>query len=238
MEDITDDDHDLQDAEDSPHDLQQELRSVPLLKTLSDDELVQLVALLHEQTIKKGTYIVHQGEPGPSLMMILSGRVKITLISSEGKEVVLAHFAPGDFFGEISLLTETDRSANVVAQTDCKLAALSASDFINFLSQSPNFSLAMMRALARRLRSATAKIGDLALYDVYQRVLRALFSLASETHQGEELSLVIDERPTHQELSTIVGTSREMVTRALKSLEDDGYIVMNGKRIEIRKIPE
>ena len=214
-----------------------QLREIRLLQELETPELERLALVLRERRAPKGSYVVYADDPGPSLMFLAEGEVKITLVSRDGKEIVLANLESGDFFGEIALLTGEDRSANVVAMTDCVLYVLSNEDFRQHILENAGLSLAMMKELATRLRGATSKIGDLALFDVYRRVARTLKSIAKEATVGGEAILEIDKRPTHQELAAMVGTSREMVTRALKGLEEDGCIVVDGKRIEIRKMP-
>ena len=214
-----------------------ELKKFPLLVELSEAELSNLGAVLKERRAPKGSYIVYAEDPGPSMMFIAEGKVKINLMSNDGKEVVLANMDEGEFFGEIALLTGSDRSANVIALTDCRLFVLHEEDFTNHLTQFTGLARGMLRELAYRLRAASSKIGDLALYDVYRRVARTLKSMGTPKDlDGKEIH-VIDERPTHQELAAMVGTSREMVTRALKGLEEDRCIVVEGKRIEVHKLP-
>ncbi len=214
-----------------------ELRKIPLLVELSDEELTRLSNVLKERRTPKGSYIVYVEDPGPSMMFIAEGKVKINLISNDGKEVVLATLEEGDFFGEIAVLTGEDRSANVVALSDCRLFVLSSEDFNRHILENSGLTRAMVKELALRLRTASTKIGDLALYDVYRRVARTLKAMGKPTMKDGKEIHIIDERPTHQELASMVGTSREMVTRALKGLEEDRCIVVEGKHIEVLKIP-
>ncbi len=214
-----------------------QLRAIPLLSSLENDELTRLAGVLKERKVPKGSYIVYAADPGPSMMFLAQGKAKVTLVSSEGKEIVINYLLRGDFFGEIALLTGEDRSANVVASSDCVLYVLSADDFRQHMLDNSGLTLAMMRELALRLRGTVAKIGDLALYDVYRRVARTLKTMAEVVGKDAEERLMIHERPTHQELASMVGTSREMVTRALKGLEEDGCIVIEDKSIEVLKMP-
>ncbi|MCB0323610.1 MAG: Crp/Fnr family transcriptional regulator [Bdellovibrionales bacterium] len=214
-----------------------QLRQIALFKELDSAELAKLGAVIQERRIPKGSYIVYEGDPGPSMMFLLEGKAKVNLVSPEGKEIVLANLDKGEFFGEISVLTGEDRSANVVATTDCRLLVFPADEFKRHVSQYPGLAFAMMKELALRLRASSEKIGDLVLYDVYRRVARTLKGLAKLVAVGDEEKLLIEERPTHQELANMVGTSREMVTRALKGLEEDGCIIIDNKRIEVRKMP-
>lgn len=214
-----------------------ELRKIPLLSELDEAEIANLCAVFKERRAPKGSYIVYAEDPGPSMMFIADGKVKVNLMSNDGKEVVLANMEEGEFFGEIALLTGTDRSANVVALSECRLFVLNEDDFNQHLSRFTGLARGMLKELAFRLRNASSKIGDLALYDVYRRVARTLKSMGTaQTVDGKEV-FVIEDRPTHQELAAMTGTSREMVTRALKGLEEDRCIVINGKRIEVYKLP-
>ncbi len=217
--------------------IEDQLREIPLLNDLDEVEILKLSALVKERRSPKGSYIVYVQDPGPSIMFLVQGKAKVTLNSSDGKEIVLYNLTKGDFFGEIAVLTGEDRSANVVATSDCKLLVLDSADFKRHVNENPGLSFALMKELALRLRAASAKIGDLALYDVYRRVARTLKSMAKPEVEGDEEALVIDERPTHQELANMVGTSREMVTRALKGLEEDGCITVESKRIKVIKMP-
>lgn len=217
----------------TPYDLKQ----IPLLTHLSEEELKRLCELLKERKAPKGSYILYADDPGPNLMFIAEGKVKINLIGDDGSEIVLANLEKGDFFGEIAVLTGEDRSANVVAMTDCKLFVLSKADFESHVLQSTGLTLALCRELASRLSGASAKIGDLALLDVYRRIARQLHSLAVAQEVNGEKRLVIESRPTHHELAAMVGTSREMVSRAFKGLEEDGCIEIDGKRVIVHKMP-
>lgn len=214
-----------------------QLRDIPLLKSLDATELLKLSTLVKERRAPKGSYLVYAEDPGPSIMFIVQGKAKVTLVSSEGKEIVLYNLSKGDFFGEIAVLTGEDRSANVVATSDCKVLVLDAADFRRHVQENNGLAMAMMKELATRLRQASMKIGDLALFDVYRRVARTLKSMAKPKDVDGEEILTITERPTHQELANMVGTSREMVTRALKGLEEDGCIEIDSKEILVHKMP-
>ena len=214
-----------------------QLAEIPLLASLSEDERVKLAGLMKERRVPKGSYIVYEQDSAPSIMFLAKGRAKVTLVSDDDKEIILYNYCKGDVFGELAVLTGADRSANVVASTECRLYSLGAKEFIRHIHENCGFALALMTELAQRLQAASAKIADLALYDVYRRVARTLKSMATATEVNGEEVFMIDERPTHSELSKMVGTSREMVTRALKGLEEDGCIVVDDQSIEVRKLP-
>lgn len=215
----------------------QTLQRIPLLETLSTEELAQLNEIVVTKHAEKGSYVLHADDPGACLMFVLEGSLKVTLTSNEGKEVMLALLEEGEFFGEISVLTGEDRSANVVALNKATLLVLHQADFEKHIDKFTGLSRALLRALALRLKAASEKIGDLTLLDVYRRVARTLKNLSKPTEDGDTRTFVITERPTHQNLAALTGTSREMVTRALKGLEEDGHIEVEGKKITIFSMP-
>ncbi len=214
---------------------------IELLESLPEEELIALDSVLKEKKAKKGETIIHASEESDSMMFLLDGKLRVSLSSSDGKEYVLTHLSEGAFVGEIALLTGEDRSADVSAIEDSTLLVISREDFHHHTKQFTGLSQSLLRELALRLRNSSLKLGELALLDVYRRVAATLRGLSNEVSSEESKSgkkyYYLEPRPTHQELSAMVGTSREMVTRALKGLEEDGHISIVGKRIELYSLP-
>lgn len=197
------------------------LRRVPLLQSLSEIELDQLAAGSVRKNFPKGRTIVSEGEPSQSLYILLSGRAKVQRSDSEGKEVILAVLGSGEFFGEMSLIDDAPRSASIITLESCDFMALNKDSFKSMLMQSPEVCMQIMRGLVKRLREADKKIETLALLDVYGRVARVLLDF-SENVGGE---MVVKSKLPRQEIAKMIGASREMVSRVMKGLEIDGYIV-------------
>ncbi len=197
------------------------LRRVPLLATLSEPQLDQLAAASVRRSYPKGRTLVAEGEPSQSLYILLSGRAKVQRSDSEGKEVILAVIGSGEFFGEMSLIDDEPRSASVITLEHCDFMAINKESFKIMLLQSPDVCMKIMKGLVRRLREADKKIETLALLDVYGRVARVLLDF-SETIGGER---VVKSKLPRQEIAKMIGASREMVSRVMKGLEIDGYIV-------------
>ena len=197
------------------------LRRVPLLQSLSETQLEQLAAGSVRKNFPKGRTIVSEGEPSQSLYILLSGRAKVQRSDSEGKEVILAVLGSGEFFGEMSLIDDAPRSASVITLESCDFMALNKDSFKSMLIQSPEVCMQIMRGLVKRLREADKKIETLALLDVYGRVARVLLDF-SENIGGE---MVVKSKLPRQEIAKMIGASREMVSRVMKGLEIDGYIV-------------
>ena len=197
------------------------LRRVPLLQSLSEIEFDQLAAGSVRKNFPKGRTIVSEGEPSQSLYILLSGRAKVQRSDSEGKEVILAVLGSGEFFGEMSLIDDAPRSASIITLESCDFMALNKDSFKSMLMQSPEVCMQIMRGLVKRLREADKKIETLALLDVYGRVARVLLDF-SENVGGE---MVVKSKLPRQEIAKMIGASREMVSRVMKGLEIDGYIV-------------
>jgi CRP/FNR family cyclic AMP-dependent transcriptional regulator len=209
------------------------LRNVSLFEGLSEDELNALADLCFTRSFAKEGVIILAEEEGDTLFIIRSGQVKVSIVSEEGREVILSMLGPGAVFGELALLDGKPRSANVTATDETSLVMLRRSDFQQLIYKTPQIAMALLAELARRLRRTDRQIEGLALLDVTSRISETLLQLA--TDQGEERAegVVIIGQPTHQELANMSGTTRETVSRVLKRLEDHGYIARRGRKITI-----
>lgn len=205
------------------------IRKIPLFGTLGDEARQALSEKLTLKDFEQGASILLSGQPGHEIMFVADGVVDIRRTSSDGKEVIISRLGIGEFFGELALLTGAARTADVVAVEDCMILILREDDFESLLATQPSFSRALMVDLARRVSTASARISDLALLDVALRVHSVLVTLSKrDPSTGER---IVDSRPTHRDLASMVGSSREMVTRAIKKLEDEGRLRTEGERV-------
>ena len=207
------------------------IRKIPLFASLTDAERERLTEFLVLREFAKGTSILIASDVGQDIMFVADGSVDVKRASSDGREVILVRLGVGEFFGEIAFLTGARRSADVVAAEDTMVLSLRAGDFEALLRTNPGFARALLVDLAHRVAAASTRIADLALLDVYCRVHRTLKGLAVRDDATKEL--VVLERPTHKDLAAMVGTSREMVTRALAKLEEEEVIVIAEKQVRI-----
>ena len=209
------------------------LRQVPLFESLDDAEIDALSELTFTRTFNKETVIILAEEEGDTLFIIKDGQVKVSIVSEEGREVILSLLGGGAVFGELSLLDGKPRSANVVATEDTELLMLRRTDFIQLIYKTPQIATALLAELASRLRKTDRQIEGLALLDVTSRISETLLQLASEQGSESEEGVIIRHRPTHQELANMSGTTRETVSRVLKRLESQGYIISKGRQLII-----
>jgi CRP/FNR family cyclic AMP-dependent transcriptional regulator len=206
------------------------LKAVPLFTSFPEDQLRTLTTMVTRRSASRSTTIMAGGDATDSLYIVLSGRLKVMMSDSDGKEVILSILGPGEFFGEMGLIDDEPRSASVVTIEPCELLAISKRDFKKCLTENAEMSMAVMRGLVRRLREADRKIGSLALLDVYGRVARLLLDMA-ENVNGEK---VVTKRLPKQDIAKMIGASREMVSRVMKDLQTGGYIEMRGSSIVLR----
>lgn len=204
---------------------------------LSPNQLPESVkALLKRAYInryQKRQPIVEAGSESKSLYLILKGSVSVILREDDDREIVVAYLNAGDFFGEMGLFeNQPHRTAEVRTREICEIAEISYENFIELSKQYPDLNYAIFAQLTRRLKNTTRKMTDLAFIDVTGRIARCLIDLASQP-EAMLLSNGRQIRITRQEIGRIVGCSREMVGRVLKSLEEQGMIETEGKAILI-----
>jgi CRP/FNR family transcriptional regulator, cyclic AMP receptor protein len=128
------------------------LRSVPLFASLSDSATTELRSLLITTDVAMGTQLCHKGDVGDAMYLIETGRVRISIIDEDRREIILAELAQGDFFGEMSIIDGRQRSADVTVIEDGRVAVLSRPDFLKFVRSNPDVALGMLGALSDRLR--------------------------------------------------------------------------------------
>ena len=184
---------------------------------------------------RKGTILIHEGDAGATMFIVLSGRVKVFCTDANDKEITFGIFGPGEYVGEMAL-DGGARSASVITQLPSVCSIISRTTLLAFIGQYPEFSLQVLSKVIRRLRLATRDARNLAFIDVYGRLTRCLYELATEQADGSQR---IVERITHQEIASRVGCSREMVSRILKDLESGGYIqVLDRHLVLMKKLPQ
>lgn len=208
------------------------LKNVPLFDSLPAEDVSALSRRAIKKTFPRNTILVHEGDRTDSLYAIETGKVKVFLSDEEGREILLNTHGPGEYFGEIALIDEAPRSASVMTLEDSKMFLITKLDFEDFLTRNPATALRLIKGLTLRIRSLTENVKSLALMDVYGRVARTLLNMAEQ----QDGLMVIPRRLTQRDIASMVGASREMVSRILKDLTLGGYIsikknsiVLNGK---------
>lgn len=207
------------------------LENVPIFAGLEATELAKIERQLVRRTFAKNTVILTEGDNSDSLYVILSGKVKIYLNDEQGKEAIINYQEAGEYFGELSLIDESERSASVMTVDKSDFAVISKPAFHAVLEKNPHIAIHLLKDLAQRVRTLTEEVKSLALSDVYGRLCKTLLSLASE----QDGKLVVAAHITQQELANRIGASREMVCRIIKDLVVGGYISLEQNQYLIHK---
>ena len=211
------------------------LRKVPIFSDLSDSDLEKISSKMISRIYEKGKMILLEESEGETFFIILSGVVKVTRLSDDGREVILAILGESDFFGEMSLLDGEGRSANIVANEKSEVVTLSRRDFLDCLQKYPKIAIALLEELAVRLRKSDQHIESLSLSDSEQRIGITLIRLAEELGTIKQGDVNVKNLPFQQDLANMAGTSRETVSRTLKLLESKNLLKRDGRNLKIYK---
>lgn len=184
----------------------------------------------------KGTVLIHEGDHGDTLFILLRGRLRVYGSSAVAdREVLYGYCEAGDYVGEMGL-DGGERSASVQAVEPCLCALVQRDTLLAHLREEPEFALALLTKVIRRVRQTTANLKSLALNDVYGRLRQVLENEAQPLADG---SRQVPGQRTHRSWAAQLGCSREMVSRVMKDLERGGYVVPTDAGLLLTKrLPE
>ena len=209
------------------------LKYVPIFTELNDGTLEQISKIGIRKIFKKDSVVLFEHETGAALFVIVEGRVKISRVSDDGREVILTILNDSDFFGEMAILDGLSRSANVTAMEDSELYIIQRNDFIALLQTHPEISIALLKELAQRMRAADLKIKSLSLKDAEGKVASVILQLADDVGKIKNGAVEIEKLPLQHDLANMAGTSRETISRTLHSLVKKQFIDLKGSRLRI-----
>jgi len=217
------------------------LKNVPIFQRLTDDQLKRIESLVTPRCYPRGAIIVHEGEIGDSMEIIIKGSVKVVYFTGEGQEVILSTLEPGQFFGEMSLLDNEPRSATVMAQEKTETLHLQREPFLNMMRNNPDMMMDLIQELVRRIRLTSRVLERLCTMDVAHRLMDFLIELSERHGAAFDETRVRLTLPTHQTIANQLGTSRESISRTISQLRRDGLIEASEGRdvlIDIEKLRE
>lgn len=203
------------------------LARVGLFAELSAAELIGLAALMRPRPYAKDEVIYLRGDTGTAFYVIASGKVKITLTSPDGKELILRRLGPGEFHGELALLDDEPRSADAIATEPSVILILQRDTFRQFLAQHSTVATKLLATMSYYLRRNAELIQDATFLDVPARLARILLELAGDGSDADGLppaGAIIPDRMKQAELASLVGATRESINKWLGSFEKQGLI--------------
>lgn len=204
----------------------QSLKFFPLFADLSPEEMDLVNGVAVERRFRKNNLIIFEDDVGNNLFVIKKGRVKISHISDDGSEAILAILGPRDFFGELAVIDGLGRSASVTSIDEVELVMLRRNDFLEILEKVPKIAIALLKELAGRIRKSDSHIRSLSLLDAKGRVASTLIRLAEDIGILRNGQVIIEELPLQRDLASLAGTSRETISRVIKKFEEEGYCIV------------
>jgi CRP/FNR family cyclic AMP-dependent transcriptional regulator len=209
------------------------LRKAGLFQGVDPEDIEALSSEFEMIEVSRGQVLFHEGEPGDSLYIVLSGKVKLGRRASDGRENLVAVMGPSDQFGELSLFDPGPRISTAVVVTDGRVARLPKSALQKWVEERPQIALQLLRVVARRLRRTNTMLADLIFVDVPGRVAKQLLQLAQRFGSVEGGQLRVTHDLTQEELAQLVGASRETVNKALADFAARGWLRLEGKSVVI-----
>jgi CRP/FNR family cyclic AMP-dependent transcriptional regulator len=209
------------------------LARTEIFQSLQQADIDLILARATVRRVARGSPILRRGDPNSGMVVVMSGRVRVSVISEDGKEVTLSVLGQSEVLGEMSLLDGDSSSADVTAQEDCVLMVIDRGQFLNLLRQNSGLCLHLMAVLTRRLRRANAALEDIALLDLPTRLGRLLVKLASDYGVPVRTGTRIEVKLSQKDLGTLVGASREKVNKQIREWEEEGVLGKDSGRMVV-----
>ncbi len=195
-----------------------------LLRHLPPETLAELARYARIQAFAKNDSIVRKGAKGSGMMAVVSGRVKISTVSSEGKEVILDFINPGEVFGEIALLDSRERTADAIAMEPSEVLVLERRDFLPFLERNPGTCIKLLSLLCSRLRQTNELIEDSLFLNVESRLAKRLLHYARKDGRSTPEGILVPLKLSQREIAALIGVTRESVNKQLSIWQDEGWV--------------
>lgn len=203
-----------------------DLGNLHLFRELSARQVEQIVPLTMEKEFQSGEAIIWQGDPCESVYCVITGEVEVFRLSPAGREQILDRMSIGQWFNLVpALIADARNQSSVRALKDCRLLAISRSNFTHLLVYIPAFGLAVSRYFAQRLAYMTSLIETLSLYSVRQRLAQFLISQADADGGGGAV------RWTQTDIANRLGTVRDVIGRTLRKMADEGMLRIERENI-------
>lgn len=206
---------------------------VPLFENLEDETITKISQLGQRKVYPKDSVILMEHETGNALFVIISGKVKVSRESDDGREVILSILQENDFFGEMALLDGLARSATITSIEETELFIIERSDFLDLLYNHPEVSISLLQELTKRIRTADMKIKSLSLKDAEGKVATVILQIADDIGRIKQGVVEIEKLPFQHDLANMAGTSRETISRTLHNFAKRGLIELEGTKLRI-----
>jgi len=207
------------------------LNKVPLLAELSLDARTNVAETVEMREIRRRQVIYLPGDPGSAVFLVNGGRVKVSKVTRDGKELTLAYRGPGEIFGEACLIDGGPREEMAEAMENALVTEIQRPDFERLLQTQPMLGYRMTKVLAQRRREVESKIENLVFKDVNSKLAELLLRLATEYGVDDSRGTLVALKITHQEMANLIGSTRETVSLTLSQFKRKGLIQTEGRKV-------
>lgn len=204
------------------------LQAAPIFAELRPEERTLLAKQMREVSLSPGQMLFARGDPGRSVYLVLTGRVRLSVVSSDGRELSYLHAGRGQLFGEIAAIDGGERTTDAKAVSQVRLMQLDAPALLRILESNPSITLACCRFLCRRLRGTNTTLESVALHPIEVRVARYLLSQVKRSEAPAGAKVRLKGLLSQNELALLIGASRPRVNLAMQLLEEMGAIERDG----------
>lgn len=213
-----------------------DLKKISIFSTLTSSDLREIAPYLVPVSFKKKEVIFSEGDPSEWFYIVSEGKVKITKLSQDGKEIILEIIPPMDFFGGLAVIRGFPYPANAVAMEDTRLLKISRSNLMRILDRFPNLMHCMALQLGDRMKESHETLKSIALERVESRIASLLLKLSDKTGKRVDDAIVIDMKLTKQDIAEMVGTTVETSIRTMSKLKKLGIVTEKDGRIIIKNL--
>jgi len=213
------------------------MRGTPLLASVSARAVADLAEQGMVRQYRRGTYLFYQGDESTSVFFLMEGRVEVSSLSQSGHRQLLTTLEPPQFFGELGVLSDQDRTSTAMALEDCTVWVIGGHRFLEFLSTHFEATRELLGTLARQIHAHESFVEDLLFLDLKGRVAKRLLQLVAP--RLDELPpdrSVVPAVVTHADLASLCGGSRENVTRILSEFQRRGLVERDGRRYVLKNV--
>jgi len=211
-----------------------ELRGISLFKDLAEAEFKELEPYLITQKARKKETLFSEGDPPEWFFLALAGKVKITKLSHDGKEIILEVISPTDIFGGVAVIRGFPYPANAVAMEDCEVLKISRKNLMRIVDRFPNVMYLIAMQLGDRMKSSYESLKNIALERVESRIAALLLKLAGKVGIDTKQGTMIDMRLTKQDVADMVGTTVETSIRTFSKFKKEGLLTDSDGKVIIR----
>lgn len=207
------------------------LKKIGLFSDMSQEELTSLAALATLQEVRRRRVIFLPGDPGTSVFFVNGGRVKISRVTRDGKELTLAYRGPGEIFGELCLVDGGPRAEMAEAMENALVTEIPRVEFERLLETHARMGLRLVKTLCERRRELENTVEKLVFHDVNAKLAELLLQLADDYGVDDARGTLVAVKITHQEMANLIGSTRETVSLTLSQFKRKKLIATEGRKI-------